>query len=325
MASPKQLFTDINSGKFKPVYYFFGHEEYRVTEARKYLVSRFLPDLQQAGNHIRIDGRKTSTANLLAELAALPMLGDRQVFSISDIQSYKPTEREKIFKIINPPDPNRIIIFSTPAQRTPKKNSAFYKSILKSAEIVEFQKLTMAESAAQITAKLKREEINIEPDAIRLLSQILAGNRGALEGELNKLINFKNKGETVSLDDIQKVSSGYEVYNIFNLADRIISGNSYLVLKMIRSLFSEGVSAIALVTLLQQHFISIYLVKNHKNPVGNRAFLIPNFRVQGEKFSNQQLEKYIIEIARLDSELRQNRMKPEQAMEILALKISSGN
>ncbi len=325
MASPKQLFSDINSGKFKPVYYFFGYEEYRVTEARKYLVSHFLPDLQHIGNHIRIDGKNTSTANLLAELAALPMLGERQVFSITDIQSYKPTEREKIFKILHPPDPNRIIIFSTPAQRTPKKNSAFYKSMLKSAESVEFQKLTMAESTAQITAKLKREELNIEPDAIRLLSQLLAGNRGAMEGELNKLINFKSKGETISVADIRNVSTGYEIYNIFNLADRVVSGNSHLVLKMIRSLLSEGISAIALVTLLQQHFISIYLVKNRKNPVGNRAFLIPNFRSQGEKFTNQQLEKYIIEIAKLDSDLRQNRMKPEQAMEMLALKITSGN
>lgn len=324
MASPKQLFTDLKSGKFQQVYYFFGAEEYRITEAKKYLVNQFLPNLQQSGNYIRIDGRKTSTQNVLAELSALPMLGERQVFAISDIQSYKPTERERIFKILNPPDPNRIIIFSTPPARTPKKSSAFFKSIQNIAEAVEFQKLTVAESASQIRGKFKRAEMEIDNEAVNLLSQLLAGNRGAMENEINKLIDYKSKGEVVTRDDIKTISSGYEVYNIFHLADQVVSGDSNKVLKMIHSLLGEGVSSIALVTLLQQHFISIYLVKNNKNPVGNRSFLIPNFRRQASKFSNSQLEKYIIDIAKLDSDLRYNLMKPEQAMEILALKITKG-
>jgi DNA polymerase III delta subunit len=322
MATPQKLFNDLSAGKFRQAYYFYGPEEYRLIEAQKYLVKAFLPDLQILTNYHKIDGRKTSTADLVTELSNLPMLGERQVFAISDIQSYKPKELERIFKMLTPPDPNRVVVFSSPASKVPKKNTAFFKSISQVTEPVEFKKLTEQTSMSQIQGKLRKEGVEIEPAALTLLTRLIDGNRGALEGEVGKLIDYKGSGQTVTVEDVKTVAAGYEVFNLFQLADQVVAGNTKMALQMISSLIAEGISAAALAALLQQHFLSVYLVKNGKKPVGNRAFLAQSFREQGMKYTNEQLESIIGEIAQLDSDLRRSSLKPEMALQMLAVSLT---
>ena len=323
MATPRELFLEIKKGKFHPAYYFYGLEEYRLSEARKYLVSIFLPDKQGLVNYKKIDGKKTAIGDLIAELAALPMLGERQVFAVDNIQHYKPKQLNQIIKMLTPPDPNRIIIFSTPASKTPKKTSALLKTMSANSKPVEFKKLTETETISFIRARLEKESIAIEPEAVKMFAGLIAGNRGALEAELNKLIDFKGKGGYVTEKDIKEIVAGYEVFNMFHLADNIVNGNSSRVLKMIDGLYSDGIRPTVLASLLQQHFISLYLVKNDKKPVGNRGFLIPNFRRQAQNYTNKQLEQIVVEIAELDSELRLGKIKPETAFEMLVLNLIS--
>ncbi|MDF1544660.1 MAG: DNA polymerase III subunit delta [bacterium] len=326
MATPTSLFKLVSAGKFKPVYYFYGPEEYRLAEARKYLVKQFLPDLQVSTNYRKIDGKRTSVADLSAELSTLPMLGERQVFSISEIQSFKPKELQRIFQLLKPPDPSRLIIFSSPSSKVPKKSSAFFKAIAAVAEPVEFKKMTEQETAGQIRSRLAKENLSIEPEALSLLIGSVAGNRGALEQELGKLVSYKEAEESedngkITSDDIRRVCSGYEIFNMFHLADRIVDGNPADVIKMLSGLISEGTHPTVLATLLQQHFTSLYLVKAGKSPLGNRGFLIQNFRRQAQHYSSDNLERIIISIAKLDSELRRSKIKPQVQLEILALEL----
>lgn len=325
MATPRQLFKDISDGKFKSAYFFFGTEDYRISEAVKYVTHQFLPDKQQTVNYRKLDGKKIKAIDLINELSTLPMLGEKQVFVITDFQSYKPTEVTKILSLVSPSDPTRVIIFCSPSSKQPKKTTAFYKSISEIAETVEFKKLTVQETQSQISHKLNKASLTISNDALSLLVEMIAGNRGALEGELNKLIDYKDVGDEITKDDIIRLCNGYEMFKVFDLADYIVDGNTSHVLKMIRSLLTEGTSPSTLTTLLQQHFSSLYLVKNNKKPIGNRGFLLYKFKPQAAKYSNEQLEKIIVDIAQTDAELRQFGMTPEMRLESLAVSLTGNN
>ncbi|MCK4462181.1 MAG: DNA polymerase III subunit delta [candidate division Zixibacteria bacterium] len=325
MITPRTLKTEISAGKFHLAYYFFGADDYRMVEAEKYLVRSFLPDLQRQINSCKLDGRRTSCADLIAELSNLPMLGDKQVVIVSSFQSYKPTEIDAVLKLLTPPDPNRTVIFSTPAAKAPKRTSAFLKKMGQAVQVVEFKKLAQADIQKQIKKRLLAEEIGIEPEALTLLSELVAGNLGPMESEINKLINYRQAGETVTVDDIGAVCSDYATYNIFALADEIVAGRTRTVLKMIDRLLADGNTPVAIASLLQQHFISLYLVKNSRKPLGRRDFLIGKFRGQAAQYDNAQLEKIIVEIAATDAEFRQQALKPAAALQMLALKMISDN
>ncbi|UCD65116.1 MAG: DNA polymerase III subunit delta [Candidatus Zixiibacteriota bacterium] len=322
MPSPATLFKDISAGRFKPAYYFYGSEDYRISEAEKFVANQFLPHRQMTTNFYRIDGRRTNAAGLIAELSNLPMLGEKQVFAVRDFQSYKPAEVTGVLELLSPPDPNRIVIFSSPSSRTPRKTSTFFSAVARATEAVEFRKLTPGESAGQVKARLKKEGLTADPDALSLLVELVGGSKGALEAELAKLIDFKAEGENITVEDIKRICSGYEVFRIFDLADHVVAGNTRKVLQMTRSLLSEGNSATTLVALLQQHFTSLYLVKNGKNPVGRRGFMVPRLKTQAGRYDNEKLEAAILLIAEADVNLRHKGIEPETTLEMLALTLA---
>ena len=325
MPTPSTLFKDITAGRFKPAYYFFGSEDYRISEAEKFVARQFLPNRQLATNLYKIDGRRTKVPELMAELSNFPMLGEKQVFVVRDFQSYRPKDITRILNLLTPPDPNRIIIFSSPSARTPRRNSAFLKAVSKVAEIIEFKKLNYQESTGIIRARLEKEEIKISAEAMKLLTELVAGSRGAMEVELVKLCNYKEPGDTVEVADIKAVSAGYEVFGIFDLADQVVAGDTKKVLAMVRSLLTGGNSSATLISLMQQHFTSLYLVKNDKSPLGNRAFLVHKFRQQGQRYENRRLEEIIIEIADADRQLRHKGIKPETTLEMLVMSLAGEN
>lgn len=327
MAGSEQLRKDISKGLFKPVYYFFGSEDYRRSEAEKFVADHFLPDMQRSINYHKIDSKRTSASELAAALSNLPMLGERQVYVVGSFESYKPKDLEQLLKYIKPKDPNRVIILSTPSAKTPKKSSPFFKTISEFAEPVEFKKLDDKESKNFITSRLAKSKFSITADALELLAGLVDGDFGGLESELNKLIDYKSEDGTITIEDIKKVCAGFQLFNIFELGDVIIEGKTQKILRMVQALVGAGTSIDYLISLLQAHFISLLLVKNGKPAVGNRNWplLISKFRQQARAYSNQQLEGIIIELAEADTEIRHQRFPKELILETLAIKISKKN
>lgn len=324
MSSPGELLKNVSAGRFKPAYYFFGAEDFRITEAIKFLASKFLPESERATNFRRLDGRKTSVADLIVELSSLSLLGDRRVVAVSNFQSYKPTEWKKVLVLMEGSDPTRLVVFSSPSSvlsrgRAAFVKKAFFKGVSKVAETVEFNRLTPREMAPKVRSRLGKADIKIDPKALQLLTEMLAGSHGGFQSEIDKLIDFKSSGETVTIDDIRKVCSGYEVFNIFDLADSIIAGQTKLVLKMINRLLADGNGPVTIGILLQQHFMSLFLVKGGRNPLGNRQWLANKFRGQAVQYTSERLEQIIRDIARCDANMRGGDLKPEAALEMMVL------
>ncbi len=319
--TPQKLFADISSGHFKPVYYFFGSEDFRIVEAEKYIAHQFLPRPQVSVNYRRIDGKRTSCADVIAELSVYPMLGERQVVAVTDFQSYKPTEIDRILKLLSPPDPNRVVIFSSPSTKAPKSKSAFLRKIAATAESVEFKRLMPEEMRRTIVARLGKAQMTIEPDALDLMVELLDGNRGAAEAELGKLIDYKEAGQAVTSDDVGQIAAGFQVHNVFRLADDVIAGDRVKVLHEIERLMAGGNSPTGILYFLGQHFITLYLFKNGRPLEANRRWLRGKFREQADRYKSEQLESIILEIARADSQMRRSSVKPELLLEQLIVKL----
>lgn len=319
--TPEQLRSETASGKFRPAYYFYGTEDYRIMEAEKYLARQFLPDLQLTTNYRRLDARKASFPEISAELSAYPMLGERLVVAVSDVQKLSSDELERLGKLLVPADPNRLVMLSTPSARAPRKDSAFIKRIVNIAESVEFKKLTPPETNRHIMTKLSRAGLSIEPKALELLIEAVAGNRGAIEQETEKLIGYKSSGGTITVDDVRALVGGYEVFVVFELAKDILGGDSARVLTQIRSLIADGNGPTAILFWISKYFIELYLVKNGKPLDSKRRWLAWKYRDQTSKVDNKRLERMIILAAGADAAMRRNKIPPEICLEMLAVEL----
>jgi DNA polymerase-3 subunit delta len=319
--TPKELFADISTGKFKPVYYFYGTETYRRIEAEKFIARQFLPDRQLTTNYRRIDGNRCSCSDLVAHLSVYPMIGERQVISVSDFQRYKPTEIGLVLRLLGDADPTRVVVLSSPESKTPKRSSTFFKKITGFAECVEFRKISTQEAAYLMKHKLTKAELTVQPDALQLLVELVAGNRGALEVEVNKLIDYIGVGESVTSEHVRKLATGFQVYSVFDLADEVTDGSTTGALRQIRQLLAEGNSPTGILFFLGQHFISLYLVKNGKPLEPHRRFLTSKFKRQAAKYTTERIEEIICWIAETDAAIRQGKLKAEILLEQLVLNL----
>ncbi len=319
--TPKELLTKIAKGKFDPIYYFYGSEDYRMVEAQKYLVHQFLPDRQITTNYTKVDGRKTKCADLLAELSVYPMLGERQVISVNDIQSYKPKELEKILAILNPPDPNRVVLLKSPSARQPKKNVASFKKLCVAATAIEFKKLGPSETAGIIRARLKKGNLQIDSKALTLLTTMTSGNLGAVDVECRKLIDFMDAGATISEENVRSISAGFETYSVFSLAEEIVRGDAKRCLNQVHKLLTIGSSADQIMYHIEAHFLHLFLAKNNKPLPARVRWITGKFSEQARKFSSDQLETALILAAETTASLRRSGIKPETAVELLVVRL----
>jgi DNA polymerase-3 subunit delta len=323
--TPIKLLAEIQAGKFAPAYYFFGTEDHRMMEAQKYLAGQFLPNRQLSTNYRKLDGKRTSAADLIATLSVYPMLGERQVFVVSDIQHYKKEDLTRIAKLLTPPDPNRIVVFVTPSAKKPKKDATVFKILTPLVTSVEFNKLTQEETATQIVGKLSKAGLKIDARALKVLAELIAGDHGALTAEVNKLCNYKQTGETITETDVRTMTSGYQVFQVWDIGNSITAGKGLQVLTLLRTMMAEGNSATSILFFIGQHFVSLYLVKNGKPvPDPRRQWLAPQYRQQARNFSADQLEKIVIQIADTDAQLRRlpPHVKAEVILETLAMQLT---
>ncbi len=311
--SPSELLKELESGKFRPVYYLYGSEDYRIKEAERSLVRKFLPRQSMNFGYKNLSASRMDIKDILTELSVMPMLGDKQAFTISDIQSLAPDKIEKLIKMLDPPDANRMVILTSPAAKTPRKTTKTFKLLTDETAAVEFKKYTPVQSEKKIRFILSENDIEIDPEAIRLLIELSGGDMGGLIGEVNKIIDYIGKGGRVTVEDISEVCSDYQSFENYLLGEKVASFDLEIALGTLHNLLRKGDRASTLIFQLGEFFLGVYLVKNGKPARIGKSDQSWKYRKFTNLFSNDQLEEIIQLTAQTDRDLRTN-IKPESML-----------
>jgi len=305
--TPAELNKEISGGKFRPVYFFFGSEEYRIKEAEKALVQKFL-GIHARNGHKSLAASRLKASDIFTELSIVPMLGDRQVFSIADTHILTPSEMENIFKILTPPDPSRIVIFFVPAAKVPTKNqrqkTKWFGFLESKTEPVEFTRLSASDTQKRLAALFTEKGINIEIEALTMLSGLADGDLGGIFQEAAKLIDFVGPDGTITRSQVAAITSDHRAYNIFELADKVAGRDIDTALRVLHTLQNQGESASNVLFWLSEHFLNLYLAKNRKPLPPRSRNMAWKYNQQVNLFSNEILEALILIIGEGNRRLR---------------------
>jgi DNA polymerase-3 subunit delta len=107
--------------------------------------------------------------------------------------------------------------------------------------IIQVWPINLNEMPRWISQRAQKMGLNIERDAISLLSERLEGNLLAAQQELEKLkLLFPEPQIQISAEQVIESVSDASKYDVFNLTDACLSGNSKLCAKIISNLRLEG-------------------------------------------------------------------------------------
>lgn len=110
--------------------------------------------------------------------------------------------------------------------------------------------------ARLIQTMVAADNLQIDQDAIGWLAANINGDRTRARSEIEKLILYKNptSGARITIEDAMTICGASGTSSMDDLTNATASGNSALAIKNYQKLMEEGISFIAILRSLQNHF-----------------------------------------------------------------------
>jgi len=185
----------IEAGKLAPAYYFLGAENVLKDEATTAVLDKVLdPGLRDFNLDIRSAGQ-LEPEDVLSLCSTLPMMADRRVVVVKDVEAWKRKTRGKaaVLKYLERPSPETVLILVQGAAAEARDDKPD-TDISKHAYTVEFAELAPDEAARWLAREAKRLGVAFGEGAAEHLLKSVGTDLAALRSELQKLAGLAHEG-----------------------------------------------------------------------------------------------------------------------------------
>ena len=240
---PDQLGQHLNGG-LKPVYLVSGDEPLLTDEA-----CGLIRNASKTAGYIE---REVFTVDaqfkwdeLLASGNALSLFAEKKLIELR-ITNGKPGDKgsKALQAFLASQSDDQILLVTTPKLDKATQRSKWYKALDDHGAVVTVWPLFSNQLPRWIGQRLNQAGLQAEPDAVQLLAELVDGNLLAASQEIEKLKLAVDTGSTVSAEQIKNSVSNSSRFNVFDLVDSALLGDTAKALKILNGLKSEGIEAI---------------------------------------------------------------------------------
>ena len=229
----KQIKKGLSGG-----YLFFGDEDYMKSYAVNAAREAICSDPSFAlFNDMRIDVMDYSAGALLDALMPMPMMSDMKLVTVNglNINALRPKELDDLCEAaeaLKEYDYN-VLIISVPATQVeegnlPKYPSTLLKRLGEHLTLVQFDTVSGARLVSWVGKHFTANGVNASPDVCSFLINYAGKSMYTLSNETEKLAYYvlENGRDTVTKEDVLKVSIAEISADAFTLANAILDGRS---------------------------------------------------------------------------------------------------
>lgn len=159
---------------------------------------------------------------------------------------------------------------------------------------------------------------SIQSDASAWFAQNIAGDRGRVRGEIEKLITYMgSQSKNVTIDDVRAACGEAGDQSIDDLLYAIGSGKIEVALKSYNKLIEEGVVAVTILRSLQNHFRRLHYTKSLMNAGDDVSIAMKKlqpavffkqedaFKAQLRKYSDAKLMGFMNRLSQVEAQTKQ--------------------
>lgn len=283
MAKPAAVRQQIASGETAPLYLLQGDD----FQARLDLAGEFASVVDEALQPFNVEsfhaneassagGRDQLITGLLAAARTLPMMAPRRVLIVHqaerllsprkgrDDEAEAPsspadgskkrkraiTPSEEFEQYLEAPEPLTTIVFVAGDM---EENRRLVKLIRKHAVAVDCGSFeTTADAAKWVKARLEKEGLSIEPQAISVLLEAASHNPGRIRAEVEKLVLFAAGERSVTVQHIRDlISPELRPGDWFAIRDALSARNARAALREVDAQFDAGFKDVQILGLIR--------------------------------------------------------------------------
>jgi DNA polymerase-3 subunit delta len=139
------------------------------------------------------------------------------------------------------------------------------KAVKKDGRVVTFGKMKAEDLTALISSAVEAQGKNIQGPALHALARSVAANPAVLEREVEKLAAYVGDADSISLADVDKVTTKSPEDRIFPLLDAMAAGRSAAAVRLLNESFAASSKpdqeALRMISMLARHLRILYQAK----------------------------------------------------------------
>ena len=257
--SVESLFRSLNKGDLAPVYYLYGPEDVLKDEAIKTIVDRALDPTLRDFNFDQRSAASLDAEEVHALCNTLPMLAERRVVLLRDIEGWKRKTkgRAEFIKYLQRPSPETVVIMVQGSAEEVED-----KELAAGAYTVRFDPLPPERARKWLSHQASRLGVTLEPDAAEHLMRSVGSDLSALTSELAKLASLPAEPLTAErVGDLVGVRHGETVWD---WREAVLDGQAGRAASLLPSILAQpGVSGVKLVTTLGTALVGLGISRAH--------------------------------------------------------------
>ncbi len=188
-----------------------------------------------------------------------PNLARFKVYIIDEVHMITKEASNAFLKTLEEPPPHAIFILAT---TEPHK---VMSTILSRCQRLDFHRLAQAAVISKLELICKKEKIDIEPEALRLIAKVTTGSLRDAENLLEQLVAYY--GHKIDLQQVQKMLGVSGDLRIRELARHIVNKDITAGLKTINSVSNDGLDLRQFNRELVDYLRELMLVKSGSEEV----------------------------------------------------------
>lgn len=324
-ASLIELKRQIKENDIKPLYLFYGEEEFLknmyIERIKELVPDGGLPDF----NHIFLNG-SLPFSEYDAAWEEFPTMTDRKLIIIKnsgimkssrssdgdEAEKHSGEENKKFWqeKLRHISD-DAVVVFD---ETSVDKRSVIYKDIAKLGTVVEFDYMSDAECVSWVIKQCLDKKKKIKKSTAELLVSRVDPGLNNLNNELKKLFDFC--GEEIYASDVDRVVAKSLQVITFDLTNAIMEGNSKKAVAVLNDVKSNSRdSSFAVLYLMFASFEKILHAKllSGRNPaeiaaeLGTAPFIARKYMDSAKRFGVDALMNMVSRVAEIDLEIKEGK------------------
>ncbi|HHV27524.1 MAG TPA: DNA polymerase III subunit delta [Tissierellia bacterium] len=346
----EDFIKDMREDKIKPVYLFYGEEDYLIDYSIKSLKEKYVNEGLETLNYIVLDGDNIEMSHIYDACETLPFMSEKKVVIIKNLgifgsktkgqgAEYFNQKKDELKKYISTLEDYICLVFVEKNTNIDKRKGII-KSINKFGRVIEFTKLKGRDLNNWIGKAFKKygkiisyNNINYFIQHSSYFDRDINKSLYDLENEIIKLVNFTGDRKEINVKDIDEVMTKSLDTNIFNLLNSIGEKDINNSLKVFHEMCVSNEPIPLILYMIIRQLRLILMLKLLKEKGYDKRTIMGKLRIgdyqykifsnQSKNFSNAKLEESLNLCLESDENIKTGVMDDKLALEMLIVRMCS--
>ena len=217
--------------------------------------------------------------DLLQSASAMSLFAERKLIDLRLASSKLDSgAKEALQYFAGHPSDDNLLLISSPKVEKAAQSTKWFKTIEGPGVFVAIWPVKTEELPRWISQRLKQKGMTADQDAIRLLAERVEGNLLAAVQEIEKL-GIISDSQHLDLNTVMQAVADSARFNIFDLIDAALLGQSVRALKVLQHLQAEGAEPLMVLNLLVRELRSLCQMRREVEQGQNINGVIQSHRV----------------------------------------------